>query len=442
MSDFERPIRERLRGEANTAPSPRGLAASTVRRARVKRLMVDASSALTIVAITGALAVGLFTTRGPTPGPAAPSPSPSLVGKGAIAFVRWGSLDTGIYVMTPNGSDAHRILAEDYPYAIDEPTWSPDGERIAFHGFYGRAANETGGLFVVDADGSDVEEIAAGGSSPSWAPDGREIAFYGGDGFIHVISSAGGDSKAIAEGDSPSWSPDGDQIVYAGRGIFVMDADGGNVREIVGVDQREDPSDPAWSPDGSRIAFTAPNGLSEDIDVVNVDGTGRRTVTEGRSPAWSPDGSRIVFERKGRSGSNLYSIDLDGSGLVRLTSGSVDHSPAWTGAVVDSTPAETACPELVPARPYDERPVTDEASRWGFQHMPNKVRSFRVHVERAHGEVMGPCDRQTWRRSWIATIHWHYRRGSGTANSASLASSTVFVGRATNGESVVWFGFH
>lgn len=52
-----------------------------------------------------------------------------------------------------------------------------------------------------------------------------------------------------------------------------------------------------------------------------------------------------------------------------------------------------------------------------------------------------PNRKQTWKRTWVATVHWRYPKGSGVGSSASLASSTIFLGRTSTGWEV-YFQFH
>ena len=60
---------------------------------------------------------------------------------------------------------------------------------------------------------------------------------------------------------------------------------------------------PALSPDGKKLAFAWRPSVqaSFDIQIVNVDGSGRKAVTETDadefSPAWSPDGQWLAFRR-------------------------------------------------------------------------------------------------------------------------------------------------
>ena len=100
----------------------------------------------------------------------------------------------------------------------------------------------------------------------------------------------------------PTWSPDGTRIAFmsgprsSDKELYVMDADGSNVRKIA---VRDDvPHPPAWSPDGSRIAFVDSKWPSEDYTVYTVRPDGSDLVEIGATlgdPAWSPDGSRLAF---------------------------------------------------------------------------------------------------------------------------------------------------
>ena len=63
-----------------------------------------------------------------------------------------------------------------------------------------------------------------------------------------------------------------------------------------------DDGQPAWSPDGRRLAFKTVQFGSNNLAVINADGTGEllltRTfnVSEGQ-PAWSPDGTKLLYRR-------------------------------------------------------------------------------------------------------------------------------------------------
>jgi Tol biopolymer transport system component len=87
--------------------------------------------------------------------------------------------------------------------------------------------------------------------------------------------------------------------------ITVMLADGTHVRTLVpGLD-------PALSPNGSKIVFVRRSGSGSGIFVMDADGTDVRQLTKNPSgaeeaPSWSPDGATIVFAR-----STFVSTDPD-----------------------------------------------------------------------------------------------------------------------------------
>jgi Tol biopolymer transport system component len=66
--------------------------------------------------------------------------------------------------------------------------------------------------------------------------------------------------------------------------------------------RRADDGQPAWSPDGRRLAFKTAQFGSNQLAVINADGTGERLLTrtfrfsEGQ-PAWSPDATKLLYRR-------------------------------------------------------------------------------------------------------------------------------------------------
>jgi TolB protein len=91
---------------------------------------------------------------------------------------------------------------------------------------------------------------------------------------------------------SPVWSPDGKQIAFnsdrdGDDEVFVMDADGTNVRQLTANDDWD--SDPAWSPDGKQIAFESDRYGDSEIFVMDADGTNvRQLAQKGTNPEYKP----------------------------------------------------------------------------------------------------------------------------------------------------------
>jgi hypothetical protein len=86
-------------------------------------------------------------------------------------------------------------------------------------------------------------------------------------------------------------------------GLLVTPAVGIGSRLLALIESAPGPREvqaPVWSSGGQQIAFMSRRGQSNfDLDVVNADGSGQRTLTHGGTrepPSWSPDGLKIAFE--------------------------------------------------------------------------------------------------------------------------------------------------
>ena len=113
--------------------------------------------------------------------------------------------------------------------------------------------------------------------------------------------------------------------------LWTMRPDGSSRHRLYRTSQNA--KRPTLSPDGTWIAFDgAPPGkpaLSDfDIQVVRVDGTGRRTLAGSLATEidaqWSPDGARLSFSREPPPAdwhrSWIWTVRRDGSDLRRLAS--------------------------------------------------------------------------------------------------------------------------
>lgn len=129
-------------------------------------------------------------------------------------------------------------------------------------------------------------------------------------------------------------------------------------------------------------------------------------------------------------------------------SSETEPTPANTSVVAEKGSereqpgADERCPILLATSPEDRRRADGAAERWARRHRSKEVRSFEVSVDLAQGEPMGPCGRRVWTRSWVANVAWTYRGGSAANQSASLASSTIFIGHSAARTWIVWFQFH
>jgi Tol biopolymer transport system component len=232
-----------------------------------------------------------------------------------------------VSAIAPDGSHYARV------HFIDNSgttgwTWSGKSDELAY------VNDEPAKIFAVGADGHGRRKIT-NGDAPTWSPDGQAIAFVRG-GFIRVIGSDGTGERKVARlhgdpeyvGDSGStggtllWSSDSKKVAYTTSGWknpktecesggdcnyvnpdtntqvcrihIVRVADGSEVHVDGGglLGSYENQCDFDWSPDGKQIAF----GRNGFLDVASADGKRERRIGRGLSPLWSPEGSHIAVK--------------------------------------------------------------------------------------------------------------------------------------------------
>lgn len=225
-----------------------------------------------------------------------------------------------VYVVNTDGSEFRRLTRD--PAADFDPSWSPDGSRIAFRS--SRAGEDE--IYAMNADGSSQLNLTndpAEDFAPAWSPDGTKIAFAstrsGGVPTIWIMAADGSDPTQVStiDGEYPAWSPDGSKIAFdrntlgpSGWDIWVMNADGSDAKPL--VESSRDEQGAAWSPDGKTIAFAANRAAGDPVKnlwLVNSDGSNPRRVAENADrPVWSPDGREILFQA-----GSLAVVRADGS---------------------------------------------------------------------------------------------------------------------------------
>jgi Tol biopolymer transport system component len=227
--------------------------------------------------------------------------------------------------------------------------WSPDGKRLAL--------GDGSSIFVTDADGSNLQVIAAGShsinqqhySSPVWSPDGTRLAFaeYDNFGYVKIVDSSDRDEshvvtiKATLINPPLYWSPDGNSMAYYESG-----APDASFTLVTGLNDCRPPKRDChypqftisgfisgWSPDGTRLAISgAPPCCwlsihSIDLTVPDCADTSTRNcaltgdsvqpvydtpfqgeVISETMQEWSPDGKSILL-LSNRGGGHLYRMD-------------------------------------------------------------------------------------------------------------------------------------
>lgn len=249
-----------------------------------------------------------------------------------------------IYSMELDGTEPHQLTSRDYNV---QPAWSPDGTKIAFTSVAAGDDSENGSfssdIYTMDSDGNNQNRLTSGGDcyDPSWSPDGSKIAYYEGTtlSMMNVDGSSQRQLSPFADpigGEPPRWSPDGKMIAFSSEGrIYTTTVESGLTRQIIPSESDEDEGYgfPSWAPDRDDIAFY---GKSGTIYVSRADGTGRRVLAKvevAEDPvnapfAWSRDGSQIAFGS--RSTGAIYLVDRNGVSRPLITGSVGVCCPVWS----------------------------------------------------------------------------------------------------------------
>lgn len=285
-----------------------------------------------------------------------------------------------LYAIEPDGTGREELTSE---FAFS-PTWSVEGDRIAFVGSLAVPGSADDGhnhgdseehsedenldpvhedigvtdfrLGLLTADGGSTRSEEAGEARgepmyPTIDPRTKKVYFQvtpgftrsGKDGKVRsavdsVEAGQDGVSTVLEGSDSyyqPAWAPDGSRLA-----VIVSSCDGGDCRQELVLYDRDlkNPEKvveggvagtPAWSPDGKEIAFSWSEGGRSGIWIVEP-GEEPRRVTDGKrdsGPTFSPDGNSLAFTR----GCDVYVVGAEGENLRNLTRtpGECEITPAW-----------------------------------------------------------------------------------------------------------------
>ena len=241
----------------------------------------------------------------------------------------------GLYIMNPDGSEPTPLLkaAGYWPPALweSEPSWSPDGTRIAFASYDQALLQATGGcraptlsafycteIFIVEADGGVLMRVthnAYADRHPTWSPDGTHLIFssdrtqddHERNAQLFRIRVDGTGEEQLTfnnvSNEDPDWSPDGRRVAFTydppggipglSMKVALLDLESGEIATL-GPGSR-----PAWAPDGERIAFRCNTSIC--VLAPDEEAATPLTAVEGVNddqPTWSPEGDRIVFVRQ------------------------------------------------------------------------------------------------------------------------------------------------
>jgi len=257
---------------------------------------------------------------------------------GLIVYHNGGDIYTGDPI---TGEERLVVGGKDYD---SKPGFSPDGTLIAFL----RQSGSDVDLFTVRPDGTDLKRVTAASLPESswinWAPDSRHfgvVHLVDGHNRFDLLSLDGQPPRRLAgdmDVESFSYRPPAAReimfraVVDGKFGLFVMDADGTNVRTLVepalDVEVDQNLNAATYSVDGSRIFYQRWFPESIQLWVMNPDGTDQHRFDTQVAPAWSgqpavsPDGRWVAYWhvfQDGRATQRVSVARADGTGPLVQT---------------------------------------------------------------------------------------------------------------------------
>lgn len=197
-----------------------------------------------------------------------------------------------LYVMEDDGSNPTRV--GDVAFGIGNTefytvAWSPEGSHLAL--------KYRADLCIIDVDTGAIETVIDGGTNnnPTWAPDGRRIAVsrsLSGQRDIWLVNTDGTELTNLTNSPDvseyyPAWSPDGSSLVFMSdlrngeRDLFLMQLADGTQQRLTNDTPRN--IGPVFSPDGSRILYTEeedPSAFVSNIVMIDADGGNSVRLTD------------------------------------------------------------------------------------------------------------------------------------------------------------------
>lgn len=191
------------------------------------------------------------------------------------------------------------------------PHWSPDGTQLVFE--------DGGGIWIMDPEEKEPQQVIQAGSHPNWSPNGNTIA-YDHNGIWIWDRRSKIHSRVTSDGTHPCWSPDGGSLAFSNQGIWLMDIDTSSKKKILAAG-----TPLSFSPDGASllVELWEPQQVLFTLALLNLS-TGERTpIGPGTKGSFAPDGYSVIYSH---DGIRIYSL-IKRDSIVFALDG---YNPEWS----------------------------------------------------------------------------------------------------------------
>lgn len=288
-----------------------------------------------------------------------------------VAFQAYKGGTFHIWTMKPDGSSVTQLTTG---HGDDrEPRVSPDGKKIvfasdrAFANAADRKATVEGSYDIWQLEVASgtltqiTREVTTDEFEPTWSPDGAKIAYVSGTGAtgttIRAVDASGTSAVVVTAPagtrlNSPAYSPDGTKIAYLqfanNKSQLMVSPVAGGAAVRVGSSDDVFPFQPNWI-DDDRLLYTADGGIvvstlssgsstqvafQADFKLdrtpyprkkIDFEPNGPQQVTGIVSPALSPDGKHVLFQALNQ----LYVMRIGGKPTAITFDSFAKMDPAW-----------------------------------------------------------------------------------------------------------------